>query len=402
MFKKIISLILILTFISVSSISIAVYESIPVWTNAIETMSKINNKVELKLSCESAILIDENTGTILYEKNSHEKLRPASVTKIMSLLLIMEALDNGKITLNDAVPCSERARKMGGSQIWLNETEKLSVNDMLKAICVVSANDCTVAMAEYLAGTEEAFVAQMNKKAKDLGMNDTIFKNSHGIDEDGHLTSAYDISLMSRELSKKHPQIHEYTKIWMDTLRNGESQLINTNKLIRFYSGATGLKTGSTSLALFNLSATATRNNLNLIAVVMKSPTSQERFDDAKILLDYGFANFTSYQLSKANEIIDIIEIPKSKAKEIELIYKEDTYALLSKGEEKNIEKEIMLFDNISAPLEYKEKVGNIIYKINGNELASADIVVNQKVEEKKIGDFLYNLLDFWYTVGRN
>lgn len=402
MFKKIISLILILTFISVSSISIAVYESIPVWTNAIETMSKINNKVELKLSCESAILIDENTGTILYEKNSHEKLRPASVTKIMSLLLIMEALDNGKITLNDAVPCSERARKMGGSQIWLNETEKLSVNDMLKAICVVSANDCTVAMAEYLAGTEEAFVAQMNKKAKDLGMNDTIFKNSHGIDEDGHLTSAYDISLMSRELSKKHPQIHEYTKIWMDTLRNGESQLVNTNKLIRFYSGATGLKTGSTSLALFNLSATATRNNLNLIAVVMKSPTSQERFDDAKILLDYGFANFTSYQLSKANEIIDIIEIPKSKAKEIELIYKEDTYALLSKGEEKNIEKEIMLFDNISAPLEYKEKVGNIIYKINGNELASADIVVNQKVEEKKIGDFLYNLLDFWYTVGRN
>ena len=223
----------------------------------------------LNLDAGSAILIEQNTGQILYEHNIHERVHPASVTKIMSLLLIMEALDSGKITLDTQIPCSSNAANMGGSQIWLDTTEKLTVNDMLKAIAVVSSNDCVVAMAEYLGGTEENFVQMMNTRAKELGMNDTTFKNCHGLDEDEHLTSAYDIALMSRELLINHPAITHYSTIWTDTLRDGKSALSNTNKLVRNYSGCTGLKTGSTSLALFNLSASATRDGLSLIAVIM-------------------------------------------------------------------------------------------------------------------------------------
>ena len=209
----------------------------------------------LNLESASAILIEQTTGQILYSHNIHEQLRPASVTKVMSILLIMEALDSGKIALTDQVPCSENAASMGGSQIWLDPRETLSVDEMLKAICVNSANDCVVAMAEFLAGSEEAFVQMMNDRAKELGMNDTTFKNCHGLDEDGHVTSSYDIALMSRELLNKHPKVTTYTTIWMDELRDGKSQLSNTNKLIKYYKGATGLKTGSTGLALYNLSA---------------------------------------------------------------------------------------------------------------------------------------------------
>ena len=229
----------------------------------------------------------------------------------MTILLIMEALDNGIINLDDNVPCSQKASSMGGSQIWLDTAETLTVHEMLKAICVVSANDCCVAMAEYIAGSEELFVEQMNKRAKELGMNDTCFKNCHGIDADGHVTSAYDISLMSRELITKHPKITEYTTIWMDTLRDGQSELVNTNKLIRNYEGATGLKTGSTSTALFNLSATATRNNLSLIAVIMKGETSNIRFSEAQKLLDYGFSNFEYVECSKKDDIIKTINVDK-------------------------------------------------------------------------------------------
>ena len=207
-------------------------------TNSFENKS-LNSENSLNLESESGILIDQESGEILYQHNIHEQLRPASVTKIMSILLIMEAIDSGKISLQDMVPCSEKARSMGGSQIWLNETESLTVNEMLKAICVVSANDAVVAMSEFISGSEEAFVQKMNERAKELGMNDTCFKNCHGIDEDGHVTSSYDIALMSRELLKNHPTITNYTTIWMDTLRNGKSELVNTNKLIRNYKGAT-------------------------------------------------------------------------------------------------------------------------------------------------------------------
>jgi len=254
-----------------------------------EDLKKENS---LNLTCGSAILIEQDTGKVLYEHNAHEQLRPASVTKVMSILLIMEALDEGRITLDTQIPCSENASSMGGSQIWLDTTETLSVDEMLKAICVVSANDCTVAMAEYLAGSEEVFVQKMNERAKELGMNDTVFKNCHGIDEDGHVTSSYDIALMSKELMKNHPGITKYTTIWMDSLRGGKSELVNTNKLIRNYQGSTGLKTGSTSLAKYNLSATATRDDLSLIAVVMKAETTKLRFEEAQKLLNYGFSGW--------------------------------------------------------------------------------------------------------------
>ena len=266
-----------------------------------ETFTDTSNS--LGLESASAILIEQSTGQVLYSHNVHEKLRPASVTKVMSILLIMESIESGKIALTDKVPCSENAASMGGSQIWLDTKESLTVDDMLKAICVNSANDCVVAMAEFIAGSEDAFVQMMNDKAYELGMSDTHFKNCHGLDEDDHVSSSYDIAIMSRELLTKHPNITNYTTIWMDTLRYGKTQLSNTNKLIKNYSGATGLKTGSTSLALYNLSASATRNNLSLIAVVMKAPSTKIRFAEAEKLLDYGFNTFSYQSFRKKTEI---------------------------------------------------------------------------------------------------
>ena len=270
--KSIISLITFFIFlfnVTYASSTIPVWSSTTKRTNDLAVKTVAENKNPLGLTCGGAVLIEQNSGNVLYDHNMHEKLRPASVTKVMSILLIMEALDNGKIKLSDKIPCSEEAASMGGSQIWLNTTEELTVEEMLKAICIVSANDCVVAMADYLEGSQDAFVKKMNLKAEQLGMKDTTFKNCHGIDEDGHLTSAYDIALMSKELLTKHPEIKKYTTIYMDTLRNGQSQLVNTNKLVKNYNGCTGLKTGSTSIALYNLSASATRDNLNLIAVIM-------------------------------------------------------------------------------------------------------------------------------------
>lgn len=400
--KGIISVLIICILSNLFATVIYAYsEDFPVWSEATPTFAKIENKANLNLSVESAILIEEDTGTILYTKNEHTKLRPASLTKVMTLLLIMEALDEGKITLNDKVPCSAKANSMGGSQIWLDQTEELTVHEMLKAICVVSANDCTVAMAEFLSGSEEAFVEKMNARAKELGMNDTTYKNSHGIDEEGHLTSAYDIAILSRELSKNHPKIHEYTKIWMDTLRDGKSQLVNTNKLVRFYSGCTGLKTGSTSLAGFNLSATATRNDLKLIAVVMKGENSQKRFDDAKTLLDYGFANYSSKQLCKRGDILTKIPIEKAKKKEVEIIIGEDKYALVGKGSGNEILTETIMQEKISAPLEYNDKVGEIVYKLNDEEIARVSLMTNEKIDRKNVIDFNNEIVDLWFTLGR-
>ena len=290
------------------------YSDIHTWTSPasflLETSSPVSsNNIDdasnsLNLDCGSCILIEQKTGQILYSYNSHEKLKPASVTKLMSIYLIMEAISQGKISYDTPIPCSSNAESMGGSQIWLTTTENLTVDEMLKAICVVSANDCVTAMAEYLGGTEENFVNMMNEKANLLGMNDTNFKNCHGIDDDDHYTSSYDIAILSRALLNDYPEITKYTTIYMDTLRDGKSSLVNTNKLVRNYKGCTGLKTGSTSLALYNLSASATRGNLSLIAVVMKAPSSKIRFSNAASLLDYGFSNFEYKELAKKDEKI--------------------------------------------------------------------------------------------------
>ena len=400
--KKIIritSSLLIIFTIFTFSVVLAVDDTVYVWSSESEplveeksaetkeeTEAKEDDKDDtnsLNLESGGAILIEQKTGKVLYEHNPHEKLRPASVTKVMSILLIMEALDSGQISLSDRVPCTEDAAGMGGSQIWLEVGEELTVDEMLKAICVVSANDCTVAMADYLCGSQEAFVEKMNEKAKELGMNDTTFKNCHGIDEDGHVTSAYDIALMSRELLNNHPTILNYTTIWMDTLRNGESELVNTNKLIRNYKGATGLKTGSTSIALYNLSASATRDGLSLIAVIMKAPTTKIRFSEAQKLLDYGFSNYQYKDLGTRGTVLKEANVTKGINSSVNLVLESDIGALLKKGEDKNIEQIINIDENLVAPLYEGQKVGEIIYKLNGEEIGKSNIVAEKTVEKK-------------------
>ena len=378
-----------------------------VWSSSVETSSTVtkeNNASNgsLNLDCGGAILIEQNSGKVLYEQNAHEQLRPASVTKVMTILLIMEALDSEKISLTDKVPCSATARAMGGSQIWLDESEELTVDEMLKAICVVSANDCTVAMAEYLCASEDLFVEEMNKKAEELGMNDTTFKNCHGIDEDGHVTSAYDIALMSQELMTKHPSITKYTTIWMDSLRGGQSELVNTNKLVRNYSGCTGLKTGSTSLALFNLSATATKNELSLIAVIMKAPTSAIRFSEAKKLLDYGFSTYNYKEFAKSGDIVENIPVIKGLQNNVDLVYEKNAGCLIKKGEEKNIVQNISINRNIMAPVYQWQKFGEITFSLNGEVLSTTNIVAKEDIN--KIGTL--NMIQFvysnWFNLLRN
>lgn len=355
----------------------------------------------LNLTCGSAILMEQSTGTLLYEHNIHEQLHPASVTKVMTILLIMEALDNGTISLEDRVLCSEEASKMGGSQIWLDTTESLTVDEMLKAICVVSANDCCVAMAEHIAGSQELFVERMNARAKELGMNDTCFKNCHGLDEDGHVTSSYDIALMSRELMLNHPSITNYTTIWMDTLRDGESQLVNTNKLIRNYEGCTGLKTGSTSTALFNLSATATRNNLSLIAVIMRGETSPIRFAEAKKLLDFGFSNFEYLKYANQGDIAKSILVHKGTTNSVEVSFESDAGSLIPKGQSANIVTTVSLPETINAPINKGEKLGEVIFSLNNETLGTVNLVANNTVKKLNIGNMVALVVEKWFTLLR-
>lgn len=359
------------------------------------------NKDELNLECQSAILIEQNSGQILYEKNCHEQLRPASVTKLMTLLIIFEGLESGQITLQDKVPCSQNAASMGGSQIWLDTREELTVDEMLKAMCVVSANDCTVAMAEYMAGSESAFVDKMNERAKQLGMNDTTFKNCHGIDEDGHVTSSYDIALMSRELLTKHPDITNYTTIYMDTLRNGQSQLVNTNKLVRNYKGATGLKTGSTSLALFNLSASATRDDLSLIAVIMKAPTSAKRFSEAQRVLDYGFKNYEFKQFGKNGDVIGKVTVEKGIEKEVNAMLNGNCGVLLKKDSENNVVQNVNLPKKISAPVEKGQKIGQVTYSIDGKLLQTVDIISDKEVKKESLMNVVSYIYEKWFCLLR-
>ena len=393
-----------------------------VWSDAVETSSntvttnnnanttdssskEVNTEITddnfLNLDCGSAILIEQNSGQILYSHNIHEKLHPASVTKIMSILLIMESLDSGKISLTDEVPCSENAASMGGSQIWLDPRETLTVDEMLKAICVNSANDCVVAMAEYIAGSEEGFVQMMNDKAQELGMTDTTFKNCHGLDEEGHLTSSYDIALMSRELLKNHPSVTKYTTIWMDSLRDGKSQLSNTNKLIRTYKGATGLKTGSTSLALYNLSASATRDDLSLIAVVMKAPSTKIRFENATKLLDYGFNTFSYKEFGKKGDVIKTINVNKGIKDNVEAVLEEDCGTLLKKGDDKNVEQTLNLEDTISAPIKKGQKLGEISFTLNGELLSSVNIIANEDVEKNNLFTIMKKTYYSWINLLR-
>lgn len=371
-----------------------------IWSEYISTVSTTPT-TNLALESGSGILIEQNSGKILYEHNSHEQLRPASVTKVMSILLIMEALDSNKIALTDKIPCSEKAASMGGSQIWLDVREELTVDEMLKAICVASANDCTVAMAEYLAGSEEAFVERMNERAKELGMNDTTFKNCHGLDTDGHVTSAYDISLMSRELLKNHPTITNYTTIWMDTLRDGKSALTNTNKLIRNYKGATGLKTGSTGLALYNLSASATRDNLSLIAVIMKAPSTKIRFEEAQKLLDYGFSNYSYVSFSKKDSVLTSIPVAKGVSTSVNAIFAEDSGSLLPKGKDKNIEQVVSLPETVQAPIQAGQTLGEVKYILDGETIGITSIVAEKEIKKTGVASIVQSVFLSWLRLLR-
>ena len=350
---------------------------------------------DLGLNAKSAILMEESTGNILYESNPDERLPIASVTKVMTMLLIMEAVDSGKISLDDMVTVSENAMSYGGSTMFLETGEQLTVNDMLKGIAVASANDGCVAMAEHLAGSESAFVDMMNEKAKKLGMENTHFMNTNGLDEDDHYSSARDVAIMSRELMK-HETIFNYTSIWMDTLRGGKFQLANTNKLIRFYDGANGLKTGSTSKALCCLSAAAKRNDMQLIAVVLGAPTSAERFASAKSLLDYGFANYAVNTQITAGDEVQNIAVEKGVDKEVGVVAGDSCSTLVKKGQEDNITKEIKIDETITAPIEAGQKIGTMTISRDGEVIADIDLNASSTVEKKGIGLIIK---DFFATI---
>ena len=345
--------------------------------------------------CPSALLMEFSTGEILYEKNSHERLPMASVTKIMTMLLAMEAIDNGRFSLDDMVTGSAYAKSMGGSTIFLDEGEQLSVRDILKGIAVASGNDAAVAMGEHIAGSPEAFVEMMNQRAAELGMNDTHFVNCNGLDADNHYSSAYDIALMSRELMK-HEDIFQFTGIWMDTLRNGQFTLSNTNKLIRFYQGATGLKTGSTDKAKFCISATAKRDNMHLIAVIMASPTSKERNADASTLLNFGFANYAIADIAKKGEPEGELHIDKSSRDPVNVVYGDDMSMLYTKSERPETNKNIIWESNIKAPKAKGEKAGEMVITCDGTEIGRCDLVFENDVPALTFGGLMNKLWGYW------
>lgn len=348
-----------------------------------EAQASISQQSEMPLEtldipAKSSILMEASTGQIVYDNNSHEAMPPASITKIMTLLLVMESIDNGSIALTDMVTCSENAASMGGTQIWLEPGETMSVDDLIKATAVVSANDASLALAEHVAGSEEVFVQRMNTRAQELGMNDTVFKNTTGLDAEGHVSSAYDIALMSQELLK-HPKITEYTCIWMDSLRNGEAELVNTNKLVRYYDGCTGLKTGTTDEAGSCLSATATRGDISFIAVTMGSETSVDRFTAARTLLDYGFNGFAFF--TPAAPELEPVSIEKGLQSQITPTVEMPSGYLITKGMDSQVTQEIIMQEGLTAPIVEGQSIGKIIYKLNETVLGEVDIVAENGVQ---------------------
>ena len=329
----------------------------------------------------SAVLMEKTSGEVIFEKNAHQKMAPASVTKIMTLLLITEEIEAGRLSENDKVVCSAHAASMGGSQIWLEENETMTVHDMLKAVSVVSANDCAVALAEHIAGSEESFVAKMNARAADLGMNDTHFVDCTGLTDDpNHLTTAYDIALMSRKLIG-YDRIKNYTTIWMDTLRNGEAELVNTNKLIRFYKGATGLKTGFTTNAMYCLSATAERNGTEYIAVVMHGATSEERFESAKTLLNFAFANYAVCPL-RSPDALPPVCVELGEYDSVQPVYGGNEGLLLEKSNIGDLKYEFILPNSLEAPIAQGQQIGEMVVYSAGNELARVPLLAGNEVKK--------------------
>ncbi len=350
-----------------------IFMNIPLYSSALS---------DDEITAPAAVLMDAETGKVLYGKNMHEVRACASITKVMTLLLVFEAIDEGKISLDDTVTASAHAASMGGSDIWLEEGETMTVDEMIKATVVASANDAAVALAEFVSGSEEEFVARMNERAAELGMNETVFKNCNGLDEDGHVTSAYDVAVMSRELIK-HEKIFEYSGIWMDYLRNGETQIVNTNKLLKSYSGITGLKTGTTSQAGSCISATAERDGLSLIAVVLGCKTGTDRFSDAAAILDYGFANYSMYLPQAPDEAFAEIKVKNGMKAAVSTTADVSSPFLISKGSDSEITVEVSVPEEIQAPVDAGDIIGKIVYKNADKEvIAEYPITADDSVEQ--------------------
>lgn len=369
---------------------------------ALAAEKQYENLTDLGLTSKSALLMEEDTGTILYEQNSHEALPPASVTKVMTLLLIYEGERDGKFEWTDTVQVSEHAASMGGSQVFLEEGETQTAADMTKSIAIASANDAAVAMAEFLAGSEEAFVQKMNERAKELGMEDTNFVNACGLDTEGHVSSAYDIALMSRELMENFPEIKEYTTTWQDSIvhktRRGEETfgLTNTNKLIQWYDGATGLKTGSTGNALYCLSGTAERDGMGLIAVVMAAPDYKVRFREVMQLLDYGFANYAIEKGREKGYVMGEVPVEKGMTDTVEAVVAEEISVLVPKGKEAQWETRTELLPAVSAPVEAGTKVGELVYLRDGEEVGRVELTAGENVEKANVDTMLRRMLAGW------
>jgi D-alanyl-D-alanine carboxypeptidase (penicillin-binding protein 5/6) len=354
---------------------------------------------ELNIKAPSAILMEKETGQVIYEKNADEPMEPASVTKVMTILLIVEALEAGKISLDDMVTTSAYAASMGGSQIWLEEGEQMSVRDMLKCVVVASANDCAVALAEYISGSESVFVARMNERAKELGMTNTNFTNCSGLlDDRTHLTTARDVAIMSRELIR-HDMIKEYTKIWMDTVRNGEFGLTNTNKLIYYYKGATGLKTGFTSRSMYCLAATAERDGVEYIAVVMHADTSADRFESAKTLLSYAFANFTLVPVSPDRALLPV-RVTLGKTPYVQPVIQGSDKLLTEKEIAPTVTKSVEIVDKVPAPVKAGDKLGSLIVKSGDKILGEYPIVAGDSVGRLSWGDVFVRFLRMMFLGG--
>ena len=347
---------------------------------------------DFDLPCQAAILVDEDSGTVLYEKNADEQRPIASITKVMALLLTFQALEEGKIHLDDVVPVSEHAYSMGGSQIWLEPGEQMTLNDMLKAICVSSANDAAVAVAEFVGGSEPAFVQMMNERAAELGMTSTHFENACGLDQEGHLSSARDVAIMSREMLLHHTEVRDYCSIWTDTLRDGATQLVNTNKLLKSYSGITGLKTGTTSKAGVCISASAERNGLRLIAVVLGSASGKERFEAATTLLDYGFANYENVTAELPADAPQELPVTRGTSDAVALQYENPQKCLVPKGQGEQLHVEVELPQTLQAPVAAGTPVGTVHWKSGETDLQTFSITAAQDVEALSFG-YCFGLL---------
>ena len=345
-----------------------------------------------QVEAKAAILMEQETGEVLCQQNAHDKLEPASVTKIMTLLLVMEAIDGGQLSTGDTVTVSAHAASMGGSQVYLKEGEQMTVDDLLKAVAVVSGNDAAVALAEHIAGSEEAFVSRMNQRAAELGMEDTTFLNCTGLPAAGHLTSAYDIALMSRALLS-HPDIRQYTTIWMDSIRGGQFQLSNTNRLVRFYPGCTGLKTGSTDSAGYCLSASAERDGLSLIAVVLGSETSAKRFTAAETLLNYGFANYTLID-ALAGQALPPVEVLLGAERWVQPVLQGPGKVVVRRSQLDSVTTELRLAENVEAPVDQDQVLGEVTVLVNGQPLASLPLTAQTAVERLTIPGVFRRLLD--------